>query len=40
MAGCKSWVELPSPLATAGLLPVLDDPEFERQRSAIAAAIY
>jgi hypothetical protein len=39
MAGCKSWVDLPQPLATAGLLPVLDNHEFERQRSAIAAAI-
>ena len=39
MAGCKSWVDLPSPLSTAGLRPVLDDPEIKRKRSAIAAAV-
>ncbi|MFM9965581.1 MAG: DUF1802 family protein [Planctomycetaceae bacterium] len=31
-AGCKSWVELPFPLSTSGLQPVLDDETFEQQR--------
>lgn len=34
-AGCKSWVDLPSPLPTSGLQPVLDDTTFDRQRSEI-----
>lgn len=39
MAGCKSWVGLPSPLSTDELRPVLDDDAFERQRQKIAAAV-
>ena len=31
-AGCKSWVDLPSPLPTSGLQPVLDEATFENQR--------
>lgn len=34
-AGCKSWVDLPSPLPTSGLQPVLGDEIFERQRQEI-----
>jgi hypothetical protein len=34
-AGCKSWVDLPSPLTTSGLQPVLDDATFDRQRREI-----
>lgn len=34
-AGCKSWVDLPTPLSTSGLQPVLDDAMFENQRCAI-----
>ena len=29
--GCKSWVELKSRLKTAGVSPVITDPEFESQ---------
>ena len=28
LAGCRTWVELPQPLSTAGLQPVLDDEQF------------
>lgn len=28
IAGCKSWVELPAPLSTAGAVTVLDDASF------------
>lgn len=38
-AGCKSWVDLPSPLPTAGLQPVLDDESFDRQRREIQQII-
>lgn len=34
-AGCKSWVDLPSPLPTTGLQPVLDDATFDRHRREI-----
>ena len=34
-AGCKSWVDLPSPLPTSDLQPVLDDATFENQRREI-----
>lgn len=34
-AGCKSWVELPSPLPTDRLQPVLDEETFARQRHEI-----
>lgn len=40
MAGCKSWVTLPEPIATNGLTPVLGDTAFaarvEQVRSAVA----
>jgi hypothetical protein len=36
--GCRSWVELPSELPTAGLVAVLDDAAFSRQRAAIQVA--
>ena len=39
MAGCKSWVDLPSPLSTDGLRPVLDDDTWERQRREITALL-
>jgi hypothetical protein len=31
IAGCKSWVELPQALSTAGVMPVLDDEVFAEQ---------
>lgn len=34
-AGCKSWVDLPFALPTAGLQPVLDEATFDRQRREI-----
>lgn len=37
--GCKSWVDLPSGLSTAGSEPVLDDVEFKRQRSRLHTAL-
>jgi hypothetical protein len=37
-AGCRSWVDLPQPLSTAKLTPVLSDEDFRsRQRSILAA---
>jgi hypothetical protein len=38
-AGCRSWIELPEPLATAGCQPVLSDDEFARREQALVAAI-
>jgi hypothetical protein len=38
-AGCRSWVELPTPLPTSRLVPVLNDVEFAARRSAIRAAV-
>jgi hypothetical protein len=40
-AGCRTWVDLPSepPLSTAGLMPVVSDIEFARQRQAIQAVV-
>jgi hypothetical protein len=38
-AGCRTWVDLPRALATGGLRPALDDEEFARRASAIAAAL-
>jgi hypothetical protein len=38
-AGCRSWVDLPAELSTAGLRPVLDDRTFERVRSDVRAAV-
>ena len=41
-AGCRSWVELPAPLATEGLVPVLSDADAgersTRLREALAPA--
>ena len=37
MAGCKSWVDLVSPLPTEKLRPVLDDDTFEKQRHELNA---
>lgn len=37
-AGCRSWVELPYELPTAGLQPVLDDASFARHSAAIRVA--
>ena len=39
MAGCKSWVDLPSSLSTAGLMPVMDDVQFEQERQRILGAM-
>jgi hypothetical protein len=38
-AGCRSWVELPEPLPTAGLSPALDDNDFERLRQRALRAL-
>ncbi len=38
-AGCRSWVELPVELSTAGLDPVLSENEFVRQRNQIREAL-
>lgn len=38
-AGCRSWVELPAPVSTAGLHAVLTDDEFERERDRIRTAL-
>ena len=35
IAGCKSWVDLPTALPTSGLQSVLDDATFDRQRREI-----
>jgi hypothetical protein len=37
-AGCKSWVPLTDPIATADALPVLDEARYARERQAILAA--
>jgi hypothetical protein len=39
MAGCKSWVNLPQPIATMGLLPVLSDVQFGAAVTAVRQAI-
>jgi len=39
MAGCKSWVELDQPLATAAVQAVLPDDVFETQRGALCTAL-
>lgn len=36
IAGCRSWVELPEPLPTAGATPVLDDPTFAARMNDLA----
>ncbi len=38
-AGCKTWVALDPPLATAGCRPVLDDPSFRRRRDQLRAIL-
>ena len=38
LAGCHSWVELPEPLSTAGLRPVIDDDEFAARLAEIRRA--
>ena len=38
-AGCRSWVELPQPLPTASLQPVLGDAEFEELRHTVQRAL-
>jgi hypothetical protein len=37
--GCRSWVELPEPLATDGCRPVLADDEYARREQALAEAL-
>lgn len=39
IAGCRSWVDLPAELSTAGLAPVLSDAEFAARRDRIVAAL-
>jgi hypothetical protein len=39
IAGCRSWVELPSGLPTAGATPVLNDGEFAAVREAVRRAL-
>jgi hypothetical protein len=39
MAGCKSWVQLSEPIATAGLEPVLDEARHAEHIRAIASAL-
>lgn len=38
-AGCKSWVDLHTPIATIGLQPVLDDTTFAQERHQIRQAL-
>ena len=38
-AGCRSWVDLPAELPTAGAEPVLSDDEFARRLAEIRAAL-
>jgi hypothetical protein len=38
-AGCKSWVPLERPIATANAKPVLENSEYEFRRSRITAEI-
>lgn len=38
-AGCKSWVELESPVPLAGAVPVLEEPAFQERARAIAAIL-
>lgn len=38
-AGCRSWVDLPDDLPTAGLVPVLSDEEHEKHMESIRAAL-
>ena len=38
-AGCKSWVPLDEPVATAGARPVLDDEQYDRRRRMLVDAV-
>jgi hypothetical protein len=38
-AGCRSWVDLPHPISTRDLQPVLSDAEFETERTAIKSRV-
>jgi hypothetical protein len=38
-AGCKTWVSLDPPPTTQGCEPVLDEPEFSRQRARLQTAL-
>jgi hypothetical protein len=38
-AGCKTWVPLDGPLATAGAAPALDDEEFDRRLDRLREAL-
>ena len=38
-AGCRSWVDFPDDISTDGLVPVLRDPEFQKQADAIRAVL-
>ena len=39
LAGCRSWVELPEAIATAGATPVLSDNQFAAMREAVAPVL-
>ena len=38
-AGCRSWIEFPEPLTTAGCQPVLSDEDFAQRERALVAAV-
>jgi hypothetical protein len=38
-AGCRSWVDLPQEVSTAGLLPALTDEEFQTSLTAVQDAL-
>ena len=39
LAGCKSWVTLPEPISTDGLLPVLTDEQYVKLRKEVMTAL-
>lgn len=39
MSGCKSWVELPKPLLTGDLQPVIADEDFEVRKNLLLSAM-
>lgn len=39
MSGCKSWVELPEPLETGELRPVVADTDFEVRKNLLLSAL-
>ncbi len=39
MAGCKSWVELETPLATGSLQPILADDEFAARKKMLLSSL-